>query len=156
MRRFVAATLALVLASGCATLASGPGETIAVTSEPSGANGSVDCGSEKSAFVTPARFVIARKSPDCTVTLEKAGFEKETALLERGINRWTWLNVPVGLAGVTVLGMSGFGKDPANTRRVGGAILLVGLGGLFIDRRTWRFHDHDPKTLHVKLRPAHP
>lgn len=148
------ATLALALASGCATIASGPAETITVTSEPSGANVSLDCGSERSAQITPARFVIARKSSDCTVTLEKAGFEKETAVLEQGVNRWTWGNVPIAAIGIGALGMSGFTDDPGQSARVGGAILLVGVGGLVVDRLTWKLRDHDPKTLHVKLRPS--
>ena len=80
MRCLVVSTLALTLVSVCATITSGPSETITVTSEPSGANVSLECGSEKSTLITPARFVIARKSPDCTVTLQKTGFEKETAL----------------------------------------------------------------------------
>jgi len=142
------------MANGCATIASGPDETVTVTSEPSGANVSVDCGSQKSEQITPARFVIARKSGDCKVTLQKAGFEEESALLERGLNRWTWVNVPIAVVGIIILGMSGFNADPAESRRVGGALLLVGLGGLAVDAMTWKIHDHDPKTLHVKLRPA--
>jgi hypothetical protein len=154
MRRLVALTLALTLTSGCATMASRPSEKITVTTEPSGAEASLDCGSEKSVQITPARFAIARKTPDCTLTLWKAGFEKDTAILERGVNRWTWANLPIALVGVTVLGMSGFSDDSNQSARVGGAFLVAGLGGLLVDRMTWRFHDHDPKTLHVKLRPS--
>lgn len=154
MRRPVVLTLVLALASGCATIASRPGETIHVTSEPSGANVSVDCGSEKGALITPARFVIARKASDCTVTLQKTGFERETAVIEQGVNRWTWGNLPIALLGIGALGMSGFSEDPGHSARVGGAITLVGLGGLVVDRMTWKLRDHDPKTLHVKLRPS--
>lgn len=154
MRRLAVLILALALASGCATITSGPSETITVTSEPSGANVSVDCGSEKSAQITPARFVIARKSSDCTVTLEKPGFDKETAVLEQGVNRWTWGNVPIAGIGIGALGMSGFSDNPNNSARVGAALVLVGLGGLVVDRITWKLRDHDPKTLHVKLRPS--
>lgn len=153
MRRLVALTLALTLTGGCATIASRPNETITVTTDPSGAEVSLDCGAEKSVHVTPARFELARRTSDCTLTLSKEGFEKDTAILERGVNRWTWANLPVALVGVTVLGMSGFSDDSNQSARVGGAFLVAGLGGLLIDRWTARFHDHDPKTLHVKLRP---
>jgi len=154
MRGLVASALVLSLASGCATINSGPSETITVTSDPSGADVAVECGSDKSAQITPAHFAIARKSTDCTMTLQKDGFEKETAILEQGVNRWTWWNLPIALAGVTALGMSGFSGDSNQAARVGGAILLVGLGGLAVDRMTWKMRDHDPKTLHVKLRPS--
>jgi|GEM_PF-2944315 len=154
MRRPVLSALVLALASGCATITSGPAETIQVTSEPSGANVSMDCGSEKSELITPARFVIARKTSDCTVTLQKTGFATETAIIEQGVNRWTWGNVPIALIGITALGMAGFTEDPGNSARVGGAITLVGLGGLVVDRMTWKLRDHDPKTIHVKFRPS--
>lgn len=154
MHRLMALTLALTLASGCATIASRPDETITVTSEPSGANVSVDCGSDRSELVTPARFVIPRKSSHCTVTLQKPGFEKETALLEQGVNPWTWANLPIAVIGITALGMSGFTEDPNHSARVGGAFIVVGLGGLALDRLTWKLRDHDPKSLHVKLRPS--
>lgn len=151
MRRVVL-ILALLLASGCATVTSGPAETIVVTSEPSGADVLVDCGSEKLTLVTPARFVVARKSPDCSLTIQTPGFERETAVLEQGVNRWTWGNIPIAAIGITALGVSGFTNDSGESVRIGGAILLAGLGGLVVDRMTWRLRDHDPKTLHVKLR----
>ena len=154
MRRLVAFTLTLILATGCATITSGPDETISITSEPTGANVSLVCGSDKSEQTTPARFVIARKTTDCTVTLEKAGFEKETAILEQGVNRWTWANLPIALIGITVLGTSGFTGDSNQSARVGGAIALVGFGGLVVDRLTWKMRDHDPKMLHMMLRPS--
>ena len=156
MRRLVSLTLALTLASGCGTITSGPGETITVTSEPDGAGVSVDCGSERNVLITPARFTVARKSSDCTLTLQKEGFETETAILEQGVNRWTWGNLPIAAVGVTAMGVSGFTEDPNHSARVGAAIVLVGLGGLIVDRLTWRLRDHDPKTLHVKLRPVSP
>ena len=154
MHRLMVLTLALTLASGCATITSGPDETITVTSEPIGANVTVDCGSDRSELITPARFVIPRRSTDCTVTLQKPGFEKETAVIEQGVNRWTWANLPIALIGVGALGMSGFSEDPNHSARVGGAIVVVGLGGLAVDRMTWKLRDHDPKRLHVKLRPS--
>ena len=153
MRRLVILTLALTLASGCATIMSRPDETITVTSEPSGAEVSVNCGSGTTVLITPARFVIARKSSDCTATLQKAGFQRETARLEQGVNRWTWGNLPIAIIGITALGMSGFSDDPNHSALVGGAIAVVGLGGLVVDRMTWKLRDHDPKTLHIQLRP---
>jgi hypothetical protein len=50
--------------------------------------------------------------------------------------------------------MSGFSDDPNQSAQVGAAFLVAGLGGLLVDRLTARFYDHDPKTLHVKLRPS--
>lgn len=150
--RHVVLLLALALASGCATVTSGPSETIVVTSEPSGADVLMECGTEKSTHVTPARLVVARKTTDCWLTIQKPGFDKQTAVLEQGVNRWTWGNLPIAALGITALGVSGFTDDPGESARVGGAIALVGLGGLLVDRMTWRLRDHDPKTLHVKLR----
>lgn len=152
--RWVTLTLALALATGCGTVTSGPAETITVTSEPSGAELSVDCGAEKSVFITPARIVIARRSSDCTLRLQKAGFVTETAILEQGVNRWTWGNVPIAALGIGFLGMSGFSDDPDEAARMGGALVVAGLGGLAVDRLTYRLRDHDPKTVHVKLRPS--
>ena len=154
MHRLMALTLALALASGCATITSEPDETITVTSEPSGANVSLDCGSGTSELITPARFVIPRKSSDCTMTLQKPGFEKETAVIEQGVNPWTWANLPIALIGITALGMAGFTEDPNDSARTGGAMVVVGLGGLAVDRLTWKLRDHDPKKLHVKLRSS--
>jgi hypothetical protein len=154
MRRVLALAAALTLVSGCATIASKSDEAILVTTEPSGAEVAVDCGSGRSVHVTPARLEIARRTPDCTLTLQKAGFEKETLILEQGVNRWTWANVPIAALGVGFIGMSGFSNDPNEGTRVGGALVLAGLGGMAVDRLTWRLRDHDPKTVHVKLRPA--
>ncbi len=88
------------------------------------------------------------------MTLEKSGFAKETAILEQGVNRWTWGNLPIAIIGITALGMSGFSDDSDDSARIGAAITIAGLGGLVVDRMTWRLRDHDPKTLHVKLRPS--
>lgn len=146
--------LATLLSGGCATITSGPTETITITSDPSGANASVDCEGEKSSLITPARFSVARKTAHCWVTFEKPGFEKQTALLEQGMNARTWWNLPIAVIGVTALGMSGFSNDPDQSARTGGALLVVGLGGFALDAMTSRMRDHDPKTLHVTLRPS--
>lgn len=156
MRHSLTLTLMLMLCSGCATMVSRPHETIAVTSEPDGANVSVECGPEKSAHVTPARIPIARTWTDCMVTVEKAGYDKETVVLEQGLNRWTWVNIPIAALGLGILGTSGFSNDPDQGATVGGAVLLVGLGGLLVDGLTGRMRDHDPKTVHVKLRASTP
>jgi hypothetical protein len=154
MRHCVLLMFSLLFATGCATIASGPTETITVTSEPSDADARLVCGTETTAQVTPARFVIARKTTDCTLTIEKTGFERETAILEQGMNRWTWLNIPIAALGVGAIGVSGFSADPDESIRIGTAFLLTGLGGLVVDRLTWRLRDHDPKTVRVKLRPS--
>jgi len=154
MRRLAAMIVVLTLASGCGTIISGPSETITVTSDPSGAELSVDCGAGVGTFITPARLAIARRSSDCTLTLRKPGFAVETAVIEQGINPWTWGNVPIAALGITAIGMSGFSDDPSQGARMGGAVALIGLGGLVVDRLTFRLRDHDPKTLHLTLRPA--
>jgi hypothetical protein len=151
MRVLLATVLGFAL-TGCATIASHPSEMITITSEPGGADAALDCGSGKQVLVTPAQFIVARQSSDCMLTIQKSGFAQETVLLERGINRWVWANLPLGILGVGVLGMSGFSDDGA--AEAGGAMILVGLGGLAIDALTGRFHDHDPKKVHVTLRAS--
>ena len=154
MTRLPILILAAILAGRCATVTSAPQELIAITSEPTGADVLVECGSEKSSLVTPARFAVVRRTTDCYVTVQKAGFEKQTAVLEQGVNARTWGNLPIAALGIAVIGMSGFSDNPDNALALGGGVALVGLGGLVVDRMTWRMRDHDPKQLHVTLRPS--
>jgi hypothetical protein len=146
--------LACGLSVRCATVSSGPMETIRLSSEPSGADVSVDCGSGTTGHVTPAEITIPRRAPDCTLTFRKAGFERESVLVAKGINARTWLNVPIAAIGVTMLGVSGFSNDPTQARSLGAGFLVAGLGGLALDALNGRFRDHDPKTVRVILRPS--
>ena len=154
MHRVLILLLGLAAASGCATMTSKPDETIEVTSEPSGAEASVQCGAETTSVVTPARIAVARRTTDCAVTFRKAGYETETVALDQGMNAWTWGNLPIAIVGVAGLGVSGFSNDPDQGARAGAGLVLIGLGGFVVDRLTGRGRDHDPKHLHVKLRPV--
>ncbi|HYC56340.1 MAG TPA: PEGA domain-containing protein [Candidatus Binatia bacterium] len=121
-----------VLGSGCATIASGPMQTVQIDSNPQGANvytavknsrGRVL--NRKEAGVTPTSVSITRK--DGAVLLEKPGYHPAEVPLNRGVNPW-----------------------------IIGDILLTSLLSTLIDASTGAINQYDPDQYLVELHPEEP
>jgi len=145
--------------SSCATMTRGRDEIITVNSNPSGANATIACAGNVSANgTTPARLTIPRKAQSCFVRIEKAGAQTQTIKLERGFNGRYWLNF-VYAAGIPVGAILAFRANSDTQGAAGGVIavgsVLLGIGGLIIDRATGAMFDHDPNVINVTLQPEH-
>jgi hypothetical protein len=147
------------LLTSCATVTRGRDEVITVDSNPPGANATITCANNISANgTTPARLTIPRKSQSCLVRIEKAGTQTQTIKLERGFNGRYWLNFMYA-AGIPVGAILAFGGN-SDTQGAAGAVIavgsvLLGIGGLIVDRATGAMFDHDPKVINVTLQPEH-
>ena len=85
--------VAVVLLSGCATLAHGRHQTVEIASEPSGAlvfRGNSLLG------VTPMRGKFARRESRLVLRFEKQGYEPATVPLERGKSAWLFADLAMG------------------------------------------------------------
>lgn len=137
--------------SSCATLSTDRFENVVVSSTPSGADATLRCGGNPAGSgVTPATIRIRRNVGDCELTVAKDGFAPQTFLLERGINRAYWLNMPLAALGPAGA-FSTTGND--NDRRVGVALMAVAIAAVTTDFWTGAVHDHDPKRFDVLLKP---
>jgi hypothetical protein len=145
--------------SSCATITRGRDEVITVDSNPSGANATINCAGNVSASgTTPARLTIPRNAQSCLVQIEKAGAQSQSIKLERGFNRSYWMNF-VYAAGIPIGAILAFGAHNDTQGAAGGVIavgsVLLGLGGLVVDRATGAMFDHDPNVIKVTLQPQH-
>lgn len=85
--------VALIL-SACGTVAHGRFQEVPITSDPSGAHVTVDCGKGvKDAGVTPTIVQLRRKSDRCLVAIAKDGYDEKTLVFKRGLSGWVWGNV---------------------------------------------------------------
>lgn len=139
----------------CATVFTGTGENIVVTSSPPSAMASLVCeGKPAGSGVTPATIPIRRNAGDCTLTVAKDGFEERTVLIEQGINRAYWLNMlfaPVPPSGLYVL----WGGE-TNEQPLGIGLLAAGAAIFGTDFITGAVHQHKPDHIDVVLKPKEP
>jgi hypothetical protein len=158
MKRFLSFLLTVCLLSSCATITRGPDEVIIVDSNPSGANATISCAANVSASgTTPARLTIPRNAQSCLVRIDKAGSQSQSIKLERGFNSRYWMNFLYG-AGIPIGAMMAFaGNDTQGAAGVviGVGSILLGAGGLIVDRATGAMYDHDPNVIKVTLQPKH-
>ncbi|WP_442895632.1 PEGA domain-containing protein [Bradyrhizobium sp. AZCC 1719] len=125
--------LAVALAApcvGCASVTRGTTENISISSTPSGATAEVSGLDVPTACVTPC-VVVAKRSADITVTVNKEGFEPQVIPLTKEIPG---------------TGAAGFA----------GNILLGGLVGMGVDAATGAALDHKPNPVIVTLQPIAP
>lgn len=87
----------LVLLAGCASIAHGRYQQVAINSNPSGAHVTVDCGGgAQAAGQTPATVNLKRNADPCKVNLSKDGYEDASVVFARVISGWIWGNLFFG------------------------------------------------------------
>jgi hypothetical protein len=115
---------------GCASVTRGTTENISIASTPSGATAEVSGLDAPTACVTPC-VVVAKRSADITVTVNKEGYEPQIIPLTKE---------------VPGTGAAGFA----------GNLLLGGLVGMGVDAATGAALDHKPNPVIVTLQPTAP
>jgi hypothetical protein len=115
---------------GCASVTRGTTENISISSTPSGATAEVSGLDVPTACVTPC-VVVAKRSADITVTVNKEGYEPQIIPLTKE---------------VPGTGAAGFA----------GNLLLGGLVGMGVDAATGAALDHKPNPVIVTLQPTAP
>lgn len=144
-------TLSILFLGGCATMAHGPNETIAVDSQPRGAAATITCdGGVTANGTTPAKLVIPRKVDGCVVEVTGNGHTKRVTL-HRGYSGRYWSNF-AWLSPVAVGAVAAFGSGDDGAFATGGVIGL-GLTGaaLIIDVATGSCYDRDEHEISVDL-----
>ncbi|WP_190242130.1 PEGA domain-containing protein [Bradyrhizobium algeriense] len=129
IRLLLAAALAAPCV-GCASVTRGTTENISISSTPSGATAEVSGLDVPTACVTPC-VVVAKRSADITVTVNKEGYEPQIIPLTKE---------------VPGTGAAGFA----------GNLLLGGLVGMGVDAATGAAMDHKPNPVIVTLQPVAP
>jgi hypothetical protein len=147
---WVALAMLAVGSGGCATSRGGV-ETIAVESDPAGADVLAQCGTARLTAVTPGYLLVSRKLPNCAVTIRKDGYSEAHAVLERGVDGWFWVDM-AGLP-ISAAGMLNTAMADETEKTQGYTIAVLGLVPLAVDLATGNFRDHDPKQLKFVLHP---
>ena len=115
---------------GCASVTRGTTENISISSTPAGATAEIPGLDIPTACVTPC-VVVAKRSADITVTVNKEGYEPQIIPLTKEIPG---------------TGAAGFA----------GNVLLGGLVGMGVDAATGAALDHKPNPVIVTLQPVAP
>ena len=127
IRLLLAAALAAPCV-GCASVTRGTTENISISSTPSGATAEVSGLDVPTTCVTPC-VVVAKRSADMTVTVNKEGYEPQIIPLTKEIPG---------------TGAAGFA----------GNFLLGGVVGMGVDAVTGAALDHKPNPVIVTLQPV--
>lgn len=161
MRRLLPGAVVLLLAlrlNGCASVAHGPMERIAIDTNPGGADVKIVCSNQVVASgVTPTSLSIPRRGDPCEVALSKEGYESARVPLERGFSGRYWGNI--GMAAAIPAGVVMLFGDNSDDDSLAPALFGVGVAGcigLFLDRVNGSMYDHDPAhvSLQLQLRAA--
>ena len=91
------AIVALVALSGCASIASGTSQNIAITSTPTGANCAVSRqGMMIQQVTTPAAPTVQKSKYDLSVECSKSGYATATQVNASGVEPWVFGNILLG------------------------------------------------------------
>jgi hypothetical protein len=92
--------LAVLILTGCATIAHGPNQDVTFTSTRTGAAVEVD---GKARGTTPTTLVLSRDKKTYDVRFTKEGYKEATGQLIAEVSGWVWGNLLIGgLFGVVV------------------------------------------------------
>jgi hypothetical protein len=129
IRLLLAAAIAMPCL-GCASVTRGTTENISIATTPAGATAEISGLEIPTACVTPC-VVLAKRSADITVTINKEGYEPQIIPLTK--------DIPGS-------GAAGFA----------GNLLLGGVIGMGVDAATGAALDHKPNPVIVTLQPVAP
>ena len=94
----------VLLTQGCATVLNGTTQNIGISSQPTGANVTID---NVAYGVTPL-FANLKRGSEHIVTIEMPGYEKSQLTLTKSVSGWVWGNVIIGgLIGLAIDAYSG-------------------------------------------------
>ena len=130
MIRLLLAAAIVLPCIGCASISRGTTENISITSTPAGATAELSGLDNPTACVTPC-VVVAKRSADITVTINKEGYEPQVIPLTKEI------------PGTGAVGFAG-------------NVLVGGLVGMGVDAYTGAAQDHKPNPVVVTLQPLAP
>ncbi len=130
MMRLVLAAAIAVSCVGCASVTRGTTENISIATTPAGATAEIAGLEIPTTCVTPC-VVVAKRSADISITLNKDGYEPQVIPLTKEIPG---------------TGAAGFA----------GNILAGGLIGMGVDAATGAAQDHKPNPVIVTLQPLAP
>jgi hypothetical protein len=130
MIRLLLAAAIVLPCVGCASISRGTTENISITSTPAGATAELSGLDNPTACVTPC-VVVAKRSADITVTINKEGYEPQVIPLTKEI------------PGTGAVGFAG-------------NVLVGGLVGMGVDAYTGAAQDHKPNPVVVTLQPLAP
>jgi hypothetical protein len=128
MIRLLSAAAVALPCFGCASVTRGTTENISIASTPAGATAQISGLDIPTACVTPC-VVVAKRSADITVTINKEGYESQIIPLTK--------EIPGS-------GAAGFA----------GNVLAGGLIGIGVDAATGAALDHKPNPVIVTLQPV--
>jgi hypothetical protein len=148
-----------VLAFRCATATNGRYQRVPVTSDPPGAEVTVNCGAGSHAEgMTPTTVVLKRKAKACDVTLSRDGYRPSTTIFDRRLSFRTAGNAAVPVAAGVYGYATGGGSWLFSAADVGlmNAIAGIPLGAVFVgvDFATGAVFRHAPDNLHVHLQAS--
>jgi hypothetical protein len=160
--RFFPLVLVVLAVSGCATMKNGRYQAVDVTSTPSGAAVTVQCGASSEGLVTPATVRLSRRAQPCALTFTTAGYQSQTVTLERRVSRAFWFNLawsPVlslaGLLGTDDCDEPGliYGCTSPGEAAVGGFVigLVPAAIGMAVDAATGAMYQKVPVRVDVNL-----
>src|SRR4030081_3817276 len=128
MIRLLVAAAIVLPCFGCASVTRGTTENISITSTPAGATAELSGLDNPTACVTPC-VVVAKRSADITVSINKEGYEPQVIPLTKEI------------PGTGAVGFAG-------------NVLVGGLVGMGVDAYTGAAMDHKPNPVIVTLKPV--
>lgn len=85
--------LAVLILTGCATIAHGPNQDVTFTSTPTGAAVEVD---GKARGTTPTTIVLSRDKKTYDVRFTKEGYKEATGQPIAEVSGWVWGNLLIG------------------------------------------------------------
>jgi hypothetical protein len=130
MIRLLLAAAIVLPCIGCASVSRGTTENISISSTPAGATAELSGLDNPTACLTPC-VVVAKRSADITVTINKKGYEPQVIPLTKEI------------PGTGAVGFAG-------------NVLVGGLVGMGVDAYTGAAQDHKPNPVNVTLQPVAP
>jgi hypothetical protein len=144
MRRMLYLPVFLFLS--CATVVSGPKQTLMIDSDPPAADASLTCADGTvQRGVTPFTAVVARRAGECSISVVKDGYPRRTVTLEKDVNHVYWANfatIPVAILGVAGVNGILYSRPTASSRVWGTGCLLVAAAAWIVDRHTgamWKY-----------------
>jgi hypothetical protein len=109
MRRFSVASVLVLFMLRCASISHGTHEDIPISSNPTDATVSVNCGSaaHNAPTATPTKIRVPRHFDQCSVTVAKPGYETASVAFTKNVSGWYFGNIAIG-------GILGFIIDAAD------------------------------------------
>lgn len=162
--------LAAVLLTRCATLIHNEFEEVPVTSTPTGADVTLDCGRGPNRLgITPITVVLRRGDTNCSVTISKSGFVGTRTDFHRLLSSAALADVAAGAIAAGIAASTDIDFSAQNGTTSGGTVNVsasgsgsispAAAGGVvfgvtaLVDAASGAIYAHSPKRVDVVLRP---